>query len=278
MTVKITLGADPEYGLLKAGRIVPPGSVLTTNTEFGVDGCSSIGELRPPHGKTPQELTENIRKVLQGGVSRNPQILEYQVKAGGFVAEFPIGGHIHFGHEGLLEDDNRIKLNKALNRTIAVLTLMVEDQEEAVNRRMGSPYGSTEDRSFHEQNWGVEYRVLPSWLTHPKECEAILAVSYVIASEFHNEEIMDDACSLPGFNTQAFKECDKLQLLYHVPQIVKFIKGLPLYETYEDQIKYLFRMIKNRETWSCNANMLDTWDLRSYAKPMVAKKREAAVV
>lgn len=277
MTVKITLGADPEYGLLKAGRLIAPATVLQTGQEFGIDGCSLIGELRPPHSDTPEGLTKSVMKVLQTGVANNPQILEYVMKAGGFVAENAIGGHIHFGHEGLLDDNNRVRLNKALNRTIAVLTLMVEDQEEAINRRVGTPYGSIDERSFNPQAWGVEYRVLPSWLTHPKECEAILAVSYVVASEFNNDDIMEDACSLPGYNTQAFRECDKLQLLYHIPQIVKFLKGLPLYEKYEEPIKYLFRMIKNREIWSCDKNMLDTWNLREYAKA-TPKKKEASFV
>jgi hypothetical protein len=278
VTVGITIGADPEFGYLDNGRLVTPRTVCPNLGEaFGVDGCSSIAELRPKYGSTPGELTENIRKVLMKGVKDNPNVLPLHMKAGGFVGDNAIGGHIHFGHDGLLNENKRMALNKALNRTVAVLVMMVEDPSEAINRRVGTGYGSIEDRSYNPQDWGVEYRVLPSWLTHPKECESILSAAFILASEFQDEEILDDAQSLPGFNTQAFKECDKLQLLYHIPPIVKFMRKLPLYEKYEDQVNYLFRMIKDRSCWSFNANMLDTWGLReAVAEPK--KKRESSLV
>lgn len=270
MTKKITIGADPEYGLQDNGRLVPPGQVIQVTNAFGVDGCSSIGEIRPNHATCPIALTKNIYEVLFTGVKNNPSVLNLKMKAGGMVNENALGGHIHFGEEGLLEEEARFTLNKALNKTLAVLVAMVEDEEEAINRRVGTPYGSIEDRSYNPQNWGVEYRVLPSWLTHPKECEAVLATSFIIASEFASSKIMDEACSLPGYDSQAFRECDKLALMYHLPPIVEFIKSLPLYDKYEEQVRYLFRMIKNREVWSCDKNMLDTWGL----KEAVASKKE----
>lgn len=281
MTAIITLGADPEYGILGPdGRLTPPGNICRNLTDaFGVDGCSSIGELRPQYSDSPGGLTETIRKVLFRGISDNPVLLDYKMKAGGYVGDNAIGGHIHFGHAKLRHNDDAMhKLNTALNRTLAVLVMMVEDRGEAFNRRIGTGYGSIEDRAYNPQDWGMEYRVLPSWLTHPKECEAILATAFIIASEFLDEETMDEACSIPGYNTQAFRECDKIQLMYHIPPIVKFLRSLPLYEKYKTEVNYLFRMIKNREVWSCDANMIDSWGLREEVKQALAKKKEKSLV
>lgn len=274
MTVKITIGADPEYGLLQSGRLIPPGNVIETSNEFGVDGCSSIGELRPPPAECPKELTKTIQRIILKGVRQFPELLNYTMKAGGTANENALGGHIHFGHVKLQEsDDCRDLINKALNRTIAVLVAMIEDEEEAINRRMGTPYGSIEDRAYETQPWGMEYRVLPSWLTTPKECDAILSTAFAIVSEVDNKDTIEEAANLPGYDTQSFRECDKLSLMYHVPPIVEFVKRLPLYEKYEEQIKHLFRMIKNREVWSCTKDMMDSWDIRSQVK-----KKEAAIV
>lgn len=283
MSSVITLGADPEFGILdSSGRLVPPQNIERTfsvTTPFGCDGCSSIGELRPQYGHNPRELTDNIRNILKTTMVKYPTLLDYKLKAGGYVADNGIGGHIHFGHTSLRDnEDLMLRLNTALNRTLAVLVCMIEDRGEAFNRRVGTGYGSIEDRAYNSQAWGMEYRVLPSWLTHPKECESILATSFVIASEFLNDELMEEAGSIPGYNSQPFKECDKLQLMYHIPPIVKFIRSLPLYGKYEDEVNYLFRMIKSRQVWSCEANMIDTWGLRDEVKAELAKKKEKSLV
>ena len=271
----LTIGCDPEYGIINNGRLVMPNDVLISPPqEFGIDGSGRVAELRPPHSDNPRGLTVNIGRVIMTGVERFPQLLDYQLKAGGTAVDEPIGGHIHFGHSMLKKADKARVLAEALDKTLAVLVLMVEDPEEALNRRMGSQYGNVGANNYREQPWGMEYRVLPSWLTSPAECEAVLSLSYIIAHEFNNKKIIEEACSMPAFDTQAFKECDKVALMYWIPDIISFIKSLPLFEEYREAMLPLFRLIKQQKVWSCDKNMIDTWNVKGYLAS--AKKKEAA--
>lgn len=270
----VTIGCDPEYGIIKAGRLVSPSEILVSSTpEFGIDASGRVAELRPPPASSPGGLTTNIAKVLFDGITRYPELLKLKMKAGGTAVEEPIGGHIHFGHPLLKKPEKARMVGEALDKTLAVLVLMVEDQEEALNRRVGSSYGSVGTGNYRDQPWGMEYRVLPSWLTTPDECEAVLSLSYAIVNEFQNQDLMDEACSLPAYDTQAFKECDKVALMYWIPDIIAFIKKLPKYEEYKEKILPLFKLIKNQKVWSCDKNMVDTWSL-SHAYSEMKKKEK----
>lgn len=274
---EITIGCDPEYGLIKAGRLITPSEVISSSTtEFGIDGSGRVAELRPPYSSTPAGLTANIARVLIEGLMRYPSLTQYKLKAGGTAVDEPIGGHIHFGHPLLKKPDKARMVGEALDKTVAVLVLMVEDQEEALNRRIGSGYGAIGNGNYRDQPWGMEYRVLPSWLTTPAECEAVLSLSYIVASEFEDNSIMEEACSLPAYDTQAFREGDKAALMYWIPEIVGFIKKLPKYEQYKESMLPLFRLIKNQQLWSCDKSMIDTWNLEHAVKEL--KKKEALFV
>ncbi len=272
--IELTIGCDPEYGIIKGGRLITPSDIISNSVnEFGIDGSGRVAELRPPHSTTPHGLTMNIAKVLIEGVSRHSAILDYKMKAGGTAVDEPIGGHIHFGHPQLKKPEKARIVGQALDKTLAVLVLMVEDQEEALNRRIGSSYGNIGNGNYRDQPWGMEYRVLPSWLTSPEECEAVLSLSYIIASEHEDEDLMDEACSLPAYDSQAFKECDKVALMYWIPDIIGFIKKLPKYEEYREKMLPLFKLIKNQKVWSCEKNMLDTWNLQHAYKELQKKEK-----
>lgn len=271
---EITIGCDPEYGIVSNGRLISPNDVISgSDSEFGIDGSGRVAELRPPYANDPKELTENIMKVLKKGYANNPGLKEYKMKAGGTVVDEPIGGHIHFGHPALKMPDRARLVADALDRTVSVLNLMIEDQEEAINRRIGSGYGQVGSGSYRDQPWGMEYRVLPSWLTTPEECEGILSLAYIVACEHHDDDIMNEACSLPAYDNLSFRECDKIGLMYYLEPIVKFIKGLPRYDKYESAIRPIWKLIKNQKVWSCDKDMRDTWDLKS-----ASKKKEVSFV
>lgn len=260
----MTIGCDPEWGLVKNGGIVSASSVIRANGDnsFGVDGCGRVAELRPAHSTTPEGLVKNIKSVLTEGYASHSHLHDHIWKAGGMVCDEPIGGHIHLGAQKLTQQVYRAKVGNALDKTLAVLCLMVEDGEEALNRRMGSSYGSIGgSSSWREQNWGMEYRVLASWLTHPDEAKAILSLCYLVGKEYDNDEIMEEAASLPAFDTNSYKECDKIGLLYYIPPIIAFIRKLPEYERYAKDMIPLFKLIKDRKNWSCDKNMIDTWSL-----------------
>jgi len=280
MSTEITIGADPEFGLIKNGGIVSANTMIrNSGDEFGVDGCGRVAELRPPYAHSASGLVKNIKKILQFGYDTYPDIRGLQWKAGGMACDEPIGGHIHLGHSKLTHATYRSKVGTALDRTLAVLCLMVEDGEEALNRRYGSSYGAIGgNASFREQNHGMEYRVLASWLTAPDEAEAILTLAYIVACEFDNEEIMEEAASLPNFDFNAFKECDKISLMYYIKPIVKFIRTLPKYKESEQAILPLFKLIRDQKTWACDKNMIDTWGLAKKEEPKKTVRKVAEYV
>ncbi len=276
MSNKITIGCDPEYGLVKDGRLIMPNEAVhdTVGGTFGIDGSGRVAELRPPYASSPAILTKNIKKVLQDGIEVNPGVLTFKMKAGSSVVNEPIGGHIHFGNPSLRKPEVARRLAEALDKTVSILTLMVEDQDEALSRRVGTTYGQPFTGNYRDQAWGMEYRVLPSWLTTPEECEAVLSLSYIVAHEFHDDDIMQEACSLPAYDSLAFRECDKIGLMYWIPHVVDFIKRLPKFDEYESAIRPLFKLIKNQKVWSCDKNMVDTWNLR----PAKTQRRVAELV
>ena len=277
---EITIGADPEYGFISNGGIVSAsGCVRGSEGEFGVDGCGRVAELRPPYSTSPTGLVDNIYTVLKNGHAEHEAIRAFRWKAGGMACDEPIGGHIHFGHSKLCQGAYQAKLGLALDRTLAVLCLMVEDGEEALNRRIGSNYGSLGgSSSYRPQTHGVEYRVLASWLTSPEDAKAILSLAYLIASYFDNEDVMDEAGSIPGFDNQSFRECDKIGLMYYIPPIIKFIRNLPAYEKYEKEISHLFRLIKNQKIWACEGDMKETWGLSAVEMKKKTVRKEVELV
>ena len=266
MFEKVSLGCDPEFGLIRNGGIVSASSVIS-GTEFGVDGCGRVAELRPNYAWTAKDLVNNIREVLRYGYKNTAAIRDCVWKAGGMACDEPIGGHIHFGCAALKKNDVATKFAGALNKTLAVLCLMVEDQEEALNRRIGTSYGQVDSgEPYRAQSHGVEYRVLGSWLTAPDEALAILSLAHLISKHHDDDDVMDEANDLPAFESRAFKTCDKIGLLYYLKPIVKFIRSLKGFDQHEEEIAPLLRLIKNQKIWSCHKNMIVTWGLAEEEK------------
>ena len=273
---KVTIGCDPEFGYIQNGGLMSASSYVSggTGSEFGTDGNSSISEIRPSYGHTPEELVNNIKAVLADGYKKYPAIRAFQWKAGGMAGDCALGGHIHLGHGKLTQGNFQAKVGGALDKTLSVLTLMVEDPEEALNRRVGSGYGQIGGaNSYRAQSHGVEYRTPPSWLTSPEEAKAVLSIAHLVAIYFEDDDIMDEAGALPGFDQQSYRECDKIGLLYYIPPIIKFLRSLPDYEKYEKDIIPLFKLIKNREIWSCHKSMIDTWGLNAEEKKKATVKK-----
>lgn len=277
-TKTMTIGADPEFGFLKDGTLVIPNTVISGGGggEFGIDGAGSVAELRPPHDDNPRGLVNNIQKVLAAGYKTHEGSQKLFWKAGDMAADHPIGGHIHFGSPKLISNEMlRINVTTALDRTVALVALMVAEPEEALNRRRGSGYGGV--GNSRQQSWGMEYRVLGSWLTSPEEALAICSLAYLVAQYHEDKDIMDEACSLPAYNSNAFAECDKLQLLYYLPPIVDFLTKLPDWKKYEKDIIPIFRLIKARKLWAYDKNMVESWNVAEAASVKKAKKAEVYV-
>lgn len=129
-------------------------------------------------------------------------------------------------------------LAKLLDRYLAFPILFLEDTDLARKRRTGS-YGRLGD--YREQDFGMEYRTLPSWLHTKALTEGVLALTYTVADYVlkHEPKPLDyDFTKLPGFQ-DLFKQHNTAILKPHLKLVSKEIKQLPLYKTYKSKIDYI---------------------------------------
>ena len=271
----ITIGADPEFAFMsQAGALTRPDKVIRGNTEseFGIDGSGRVAELRPSYANSPKQLVANIKSVMQYGIENNPLSVAFRWKAGGTADEEPIGGHIHLGHSRLCDRAIAQNVSDALNRIVAPLTLMAEDKEEAVLRRAGSSYGQlTGENCWREQSWGMEYRVLSSWLTSPEDALSVLTMTYLVGKNFDNPEFMDAALGLPEVDNDFFIDCNKRVLSFYLTDIARVMKkAIGFKELYAD-MKHLFSLIINGKSFDTSRDMKETWGLVIPAVPAGAR-------
>lgn len=262
----ITIGADPEFAFTtKSGTLISPGSVIksgTTNVQFGIDGAGRVAELRPSASDTPRGLVKNIRDVLQSGLTRWPNGANYSWKAGGVAEEEPMGGHIHFGHEMLRDRSIATRVCSALNRTLAPIALMCEDKEEAVLRRSLSSYGHLNGGDcWRDQPWGMEYRVLSSWLTSPDDALGILSLGYLVAKNFDNKAFIDECVDLPEVDPDFFSECNKRVLSFYLQDIAKVLKKAIGWKDLLNDMKPMFSLIINGKSFDTSRDMKESWGL-----------------
>ncbi len=263
----ITLGADPEFGLQnEKGRNVHPNTtgaqiVNEFNHQFGVDGCGAIMELRPTPADTPKGLVENIRSIMQQGADANPEIACWKWKGGSMCDNNAIGGHLHFGNSQLRDQSNAQTLNAALNKTLGPIFTLLEDPEEAVDRRIGVGYGSMLSESYRMQPHGMEYRVLPSWLSSPVDAEGAIALGHLLAINSGNAKIMAMVNALPEIDYDAIEDCNKTYIAFFLKGIATCLTQIPKFDEYRSSIIPIFRKIANGETLFMG-DMKESWKLK----------------
>ena len=190
---QITVGADPEFvfisrrsgepvsavNLLRSSEIVignNPQSIL------GWDGHSSTGELRPGYSNNPAQVVNNIHALFNQLPVRLPQFPNhYQIFAGSGVPDHVTGGHIHIGgYQPTLGSEGRSSISQLLDTFLLPVALAISEPGPVLARlRLG--YGSWNEH--RAQNWGVEYRSLPSWLYHPMTAMFFIGAAHKLATE-----------------------------------------------------------------------------------------------
>jgi hypothetical protein len=176
----VTIGADPEFAFAKNGAVVRADSLLSggTTAKFGTDGRSDTAELRPSAATSASGLVENIRKLIAAQVRRNPTLRDYDWVATPSFNRMPLGGHIHFG---FAPDAEFVGILDAL---LAVPCAMMEPGASARARKAN--YGNLGD--FRPQPWGMEYRVLSTWLSSPARAFAVLGAAHALATLWDNDK------------------------------------------------------------------------------------------
>jgi hypothetical protein len=150
-----TIGCDPELVVRKQGQFCSADNFFKANSSMGLDGCSSIAEVRPGYSESPIDLTSKIFQILSYGHSKQPEL---EFISGHYANDFSLGGHIHFSISP------EPKIISALDIVLRSLSNCIDDKEQR-SKRERTGYGKLS--SYRKKYYGMEYRSLGSWLLSP---------------------------------------------------------------------------------------------------------------
>ena len=266
------LGADPELGIAINGRIVRASSLVQTwrsgRNEFGLDGCTSVAEIRPAPAIEPADVVANIKRCLEIGATHLwPTQPRLRFKAGSMAANWPIGGHIHVGCGSITECRSlQGPLSLVFDAFLAPITLLLEDPREAVRRRTHGGYGRLGDH--REQNWGMEYRTPGSWITSPAIAMGILSMVRILTHNFFEHGMSAEVIISSAPDAQKFAQRDVEYFMSKLPNIHTSVQNMSLYQRYGKEVEFLFALIDNNCSWFPSQHMLPAWGLVPPASPV----------
>jgi hypothetical protein len=170
----ITVGADPEFGLIgNDGRLIRGSNVVGHVGKFGSDGPSV--EVRPPPSTNHIQVIQNMEQILL-----NPPAAaeEYRWKGGATYQDnhrvYWFGGHVHLGRPSQISADEAGPIYERIATVLdglLALPMVRFDTPQPHLRRNGCKYnyGKAGDiRSDYPEQNRFEYRVLSGlWLVHP---------------------------------------------------------------------------------------------------------------
>lgn len=271
----ICLGTDPEIvfvgkkGILSARDdcgLPRQNDHNGKNPELGADGHPHIAEMRPEPHTSPAGLTKHILDIFKRNWKKVPE--EAIWKAGSWVAEKPIGGHIHFS--GVPREEEIIDtLDGILGQTV----ILLEDAMEARKRRAGQ-YGKLSD--VRVKAWGFEYRTLPSFILSPPITIGILALGKAVVYE----HMTDGKFSLSKLKKPLIKPLTKIDHIkfvnadraYFMERMESFwgsvVRNYAYWNTEEGKALWkntalLRHIAKNHPNWHNDRDLLHRWGIRA---------------
>ena len=258
----ITIGSDPEFGLVdEYGKQVKATVYLPDDTHaaIGVDGHSDIGELRPKYGNSPREHLHNIAKLMARVGEMVP--LDVKIVAGSMVTNDPIGGHLHFGDLG--RNFDRALALRALDYYLSLPVALIEVQTSARTRRMRTGYGQLgglDNNGWRRQDWGFEYRTLPSWLLGWGVALSILSIGYAIVDAVKRKSCPKVPNHIPSPND--FNKCNKDAMRPLFSKIKNGWRELPLYPEFRLEAAFLNHLLVHKMEWREGEDIRDNWPAR----------------
>lgn len=279
--VRFRLGADPEFLFLTSTKMVVPASecaVTGSSAEFGCDaGHGTPGELRPPPKEEPEELVQEIHRILVQGFNQSLFAQSYNWSAGGNGSLAPTGGHIHIG-----DLSARITVPRSTFPTLwfdallAVPAAFLESPSQSRVTQENTGYGAL--GNVRPQDHGWEYRTLGSWLTSPYVALGVLSMAKIIYHEWMldsdgdsalrrsvlnlADEVSSNARYFPGLRGHMREYADRAWQL--IPQFA-------LYEKYRPQIDFLKGLYDDRVSWYPACGMKAAWGIPN-SLPVVGPK------
>lgn len=244
--------------------------------EIGWDGNDDIGELRPTPAKTPEELTANLKKLINKIIETNP-LLELST----LCDTGTVGGHIHFG---LSTTKPNITSMESLSRKLGSFYLpiiMSEDKLNIKTRDKGS-YGKLTDYRVEQHGkenpvYTFEFRA-PSaeWMTTEKIAKSTLAYLATVYNEIINHprnvakgnavmlKSQSQASALKSLATTDFRVVMKVMN----NKLKKLVNSFEFYPQYKEEIDFILSTEKvNKEKERVNFNMAEGWGLTNYKQP-----------
>lgn len=299
-TLNFKIGADPEFVMVMQNKKVDAKKTMELMVKglteknggfevpgagnFGWDGASSTGEIRPNAEDHPQKITSNINKLFK-------EMIKYiKICDLSTISEYSsVGGHIHFqipkGETWSIDKRNNV------HRKLAsfFLPIMISENKTNLALRLTQGYGAVKDSRYEEKfkypdgtpGYTLEFRC-PSaeWLTTPK----ITRSTFAYMATIYNE-IINNPKNMNKFSDIIYrsdKQGDALQTLTILEydtltdallsKIKKYIKTFELYNQYKTEIEYILnpsKVIKDKKKADYNISI--GWGL---VKKEAPKKKE----
>lgn len=300
-TLPFMIGADPEFLLFYGSRGldastliknffqnstfegVSAGYLIPNVGDFGWDGASSTGELRPVATKNIQTMVDNIGTMLKTMSEKMPYVDITTLSIGS-----SIGGHMHlddFIHKRRSTYSDNIEeiIPKEEKRVIKVLSTYLipvaasDHRVSALKRLKSERYGKLNDVRFDLKGDVItaEVRGLTAeWITSPKVAYATLAYVATVWEELkiRNSELAKNPLVIR--TDEHLNQIHKLMLSdYKVIEeticksIKKEIKTFKLYAQFKEEIDFILNptaVMKEKEKYGWNINQ--GWGLTKTTK------------
>lgn len=288
----ITIGADPEFGLVDSHGILIRGDDVLPGEDspFGSDGPGA--EVRPYATDDHCKLVNNIQAILE----TPPPLAEAYNWVGGATytdrhRKYWFGGHIHLGRPKDLKEELApacyAGIARALDHLVA-LPLVRLDTPNPTYRRNGCKYGygkagtldsGGSEASIRTHADRFEYRVLSGlWLTHPDLAKITLGVTKCVAEDAYARAAAMDydpswAMAPPSRKglAKALKLVGTREVLAlinnadpasvtadHLKVWEKQLRELDSYDDYKSEIEALIALVKHVPE-SFNLDLKKTW-------------------
>jgi len=304
---RITIGADPEFGLIgNAGLLVRGSQVISAVGKFGSDGPGV--EVRPDPSRNHLQVVDNIRSILRNPPKRTD---DFRWRGGATFVDlnrvYWFGGHIHLGRPSQIPTARALSIYTRVASVLdglLALPMARFDTPDPWRRRNGCQlnYGKAGDiRTKNPEMDRFEYRVLSGlWLVHPTlakialgTAKCITETSYGrIADKGFDLEWAANPSSKPGMlNSFGIKGLREIKAMINRarPEEVtedrieaweRWVRNLDKFDDYKPEITALISLVKEDPSNIVEGISLDVkknWQEERVLLPRASKKLRTAL-
>jgi hypothetical protein len=246
--VRITFGADPEFELIRSGKILSASGVIAGGTDsselIGRDGAGSQVEIRPAPSSNLRQFIENFRKGL---IEFSKMYPGYSLSAQGDV--YPLGGHIH------ISVSPNIEIIRLLDNWLGKRVIDLSGRARGSYRKMGA---------IETKPWGFEYRTPPAAIFLRRDVlYAILRIIKEVIKAYYS---MDGVCLEPSK-----EEIERLQLKEEWQTLNNFIEE---YESLDKDVLRQWGVRRYKPKPRVDLVFRDDWasEIRSYVSSLLSER------